>query len=88
MAGSIIGAAVKRVEDPRFIRGQGTYVANMQMDGALHLALVRSEVPHGRIGEIDTSGAANMPGVVGIYTSANLEIPDDGPDSDFLPHNS
>ncbi|MBK5268323.1 MAG: hypothetical protein JJE47_12900, partial [Acidimicrobiia bacterium] len=47
MAGSIIGAAVKRVEDPRFIRGQGTYVANMQMDGALHLALVRSEVPHG-----------------------------------------
>jgi carbon-monoxide dehydrogenase large subunit len=88
MAGSIIGAAVKRVEDPRFVRGQGTYVANMQMKGALHLALVRSEVPHGRIVEIDTSGAAEMPGVVGIYTSTDLDIPDDGPDYDFLPPNS
>lgn len=85
MTGSIIGAAVKRVEDPRFIRGEGTYVSNMQLDSALHLALVRSEVPHGRIVEIDTTGVADMPGVIGIYTAADLDIPDDGPDYDYLP---
>ena len=45
MSGSILGAAVKRLEDPRFIKGEGTYVANMQVDGMLHLAVVRSEVP-------------------------------------------
>ena len=85
MAGSIIGAAVKRVEDPRFIRGQGTYVSNMQVAGAAHLACVRSEVPHGRIVDIDTAGVAEMPGVIGIYTAADLDIPDDGPDYDYLP---
>lgn len=85
MAGSIIGAAVKRVEDPRFIRGEGTYVSNMQVVGAAHLAFVRSEVPHGRIVDIDTTGVAEMPGVIGIYTADDLDIPDDGQDYDYLP---
>ncbi len=85
MAGSIIGAAVKRVEDPRFIKGQGTYVSNMQVDGAAHLALVRSQIPHGHLVDIDTAGVSEMPGVIGIYTADDLDIPDDGPDYDFLP---
>ncbi len=85
MAGSIIGAAVKRVEDPRFLRGEGTYVSDMEMEDALHLAVVRSEVPHGRILEIDTADAINMAGVVGIYTADTLDLPVDAPSYDFLP---
>ena len=76
MAGSILGAAVKRVEDPRFLRGEGTYVSNMQVDGCLHLVVVRSEVPHGEILEVDIAEAESMPGVVGVYTSDNLDVPD------------
>ena len=75
MSGSILGAAVKRLEDPRFIKGEGTYVANMQVDGMLHLAVVRSEVPHATLVEIDAAEAETMPGVVGIYTSENLDLP-------------
>ncbi len=98
MAGSIIGAAVKRVEDPQFLRGEGTYVSNMEMEDALHLAVVRSEVPHGRILEIDTADAINMAGVVGIYTAdtpsscrsthpATTSSPPDSADR-FLPKSS
>ena len=75
MSGSILGAAVKRLEDPRFIKGEGTYVTNMQVDGMLHLAVVRSEVPHASLVEIDTAEASSMPGVVGVYTADNLDLP-------------
>ncbi len=75
MAGSILGAAVKRVEDPRFITGRGTYLANKTIDGALWMAVVRSPVAHGRITDIDVSGATGAPGVVGVYTAADLDLP-------------
>lgn len=75
MSGSILGAAVKRVEDPRFIRGEGTYVSNMKMDGMLHMAVVRSEVPHANLAEIDIAEATAMPGVAGVYTADNLDLP-------------
>lgn len=75
MAGSILGAAVKRVEDPRFIRGEGTFVSNMVVDGCLHMVAVRSEVPHADIADIDISDALDMPGVVGVYTADNLHLP-------------
>jgi len=74
MAGSILGAAVKRAEDPRFVRGEGSFLANHHVAGALHMAAVRSPIAHGRIVGIDSSLAAVMPGVVGVYTAADLEV--------------
>ncbi len=77
IAGSIIGATVKRVEDPRFIQGRGRYVANLpEPAGLLHVAFVRSPVPHGVIESIDADEARQMPGVVGVFVAADLDIPD------------
>lgn len=75
MAGSILGAAVKRVEDPRFIRGEGTFVSNMEVDGCLHMVAIRSEVPHAEIADIDAADALDLPGVIGVYTADDLHLP-------------
>jgi carbon-monoxide dehydrogenase large subunit len=63
---------MKRVEDPRFIQGKGKYVANLQIPGMLHAAIVRSPHAHAKINSIDTSAALAMPSVVGVYTGADL----------------
>src|SRR5437870_6732421 len=75
MPGSILGNAVRRVEDPELLRGRGTYVDNLRIDGVLHLAFVRSTVAHGRIRAIDTAEATAMPGVVGVFTAEDLGLP-------------
>lgn len=74
MAGSILGNAVQRIEDPELLRGEGSYVGNLCLDGMTHLAFVRSPIPHGRIRAIDTSQASAAPGVVAVYTGADLGI--------------
>ncbi len=74
MSGSILGAAVKRAEDPRFIRGQGDYLPNHIVEGALFLVPVRSAIPHGRLNGVDTSFAADMPGVVGIFSASDVDV--------------
>ena len=50
-----------RKEDPRFIRGKGRYVDDVQLPGMLHLAILRSPMAHARIVSIDTSAAAGAP---------------------------
>ena len=65
---SILGTRVVRVEDPRFLKGEGTYIANLDLPGALHLTFVRSSVAHGRITGIDADDARAMPGVVAVWT--------------------
>src|SRR3954447_15323781 len=75
MPGSILGNAVVRVEDPELLVGHATYVDNLEIDGVLHLAFVRATVAHGRLGAIDVSEAAAMPGVVAVYTAADLGLP-------------
>lgn len=70
--GSILGASVKRVEDPRFVTGEGTYLPNMHFPEELWMAIVRSTVPHAVVTSIDTETAATMPGVVAIYTAADF----------------
>ena len=54
---------LKRKEDARFIRGQGTYVDDVQLPGMLHGAILRSPVAHARIVSIDTSAALQHPKV-------------------------
>ena len=69
----VVGQSIKRVEDPRFIQGKGKYVANLHIPGLLHAAIVRSPHAHAKIKGIDASAALAMPGVVAVYTGADLE---------------
>ena len=75
MAGSILGTAVRRVEDPELITGRATYVGNLALPGALHLHFVRSPMAHAELAGIDTAAAAAAPGVVAVFTAADLNLP-------------
>ena len=72
---SILGTRVVRVEDPRFLTGQGTYIDNIDLPGALWITYVRSTVAHGIIDGIDVSNATDMPGVVAVWTAKELGLP-------------
>ena len=63
----------KRKEDPRFIRGQGTYVDDVNLPGMLHGAVLRSPLAHARIVSIDTSAALAHPKVRAVITGKDLE---------------
>jgi aerobic carbon-monoxide dehydrogenase large subunit len=69
-----VGQALKRREDPRFITGRGTYVDDLIRPGTLHMAIVRSPEAHARITQVDTSAARERPGVVGVFTSDDLDL--------------
>ncbi len=69
----MIGARVKRREDPRLIQGKATYVDDIKLPGMLHMAFRRSDVAHGIIKSIDVSAAAAMPGVELVNTGAELK---------------
>jgi carbon-monoxide dehydrogenase large subunit len=68
-----VGQAIPRKEDARLLRGQGRYVENLTATGTLHAVLVRSPYAHARIGTIDASEALKAPGVVAVFTGADLE---------------
>lgn len=67
-----IGASMKRVEDPRFLQGQGQYATDIKPLGCLQAAFVRSPHGHARIRGLDVSAAVAMPGVIGVFTAADL----------------
>ncbi|WP_027944258.1 xanthine dehydrogenase family protein molybdopterin-binding subunit [Amycolatopsis taiwanensis] len=75
MPGSLLGTEVRRVEDPDLLRGRGTYVDNLRLDGALYVGFVRSPFAHALVNGIDTAEAAKAPGVVAVYTGADLDLP-------------
>jgi len=75
MQGSILGTRVRRVEDAALVTGASTFVGNLRPEGLLHAEFVRSPVAHGRIAGIDTAAAAAAPGVVGVFTAADLALP-------------
>jgi carbon-monoxide dehydrogenase large subunit len=74
-AGAFSGKPIRRVEDPDLLRGAGTYVDNLRIDGMLTAYFVRSPIAHAVIKSIDTSAAVGMPGVIGVYSAADLEFP-------------
>jgi len=72
---SILGTRVLRVEDPRFLTTGGVYTEDVQDDrlaGACYLTFVRSPVAHGRITSIDATEAKAAPGVLAVYTAADV----------------
>ena len=69
-----------RKEDPRFIRGRGTYVDDVVLPGMLHLAILRSPYAHAKIKSIDTTAAKQSPGVVAVFTADDIPgVNDVGP---------
>jgi aerobic carbon-monoxide dehydrogenase large subunit len=67
-----VGQSVPRAEDPLLLRGQGCYTDDIQLDGAAFAVMVRSRVAHGVLKGIDTNAACRLPGVLGVYTGADL----------------
>jgi carbon-monoxide dehydrogenase large subunit len=77
-----VGQRIRRREDPRFLRGEGRYVDDLQLPGALHLTFVRSYLAHGRINGIDKS-AAEAAGAQ-VFTAADVGLGVD-PAPPFIP---
>lgn len=74
---SIVGTKVVRVEDEKLITTGGTYIDDLREDaltGAVHAMFVRSPIAHATITSIDTSEALAAPGVVAVYTAADLDL--------------
>src|SRR5919197_2446059 len=69
---SVLGARMKRVEDPRMITGAAKYLDDLKLPGMAYVAVLRSPYAHARINGIDTSKAAAHPGVVGVYTGKDF----------------
>src|SRR5437763_3170983 len=74
-----IGRSLRRLEDARFLTGQGRYGDDMEMPGQLHGIVLRSPHGHAAIEGIDTAAARLMPGVRGVFTAADLEADGIGP---------
>jgi carbon-monoxide dehydrogenase large subunit len=69
---TLVGQAIERTEDLRFLTGKGTFADDYEPAGILHAAIVRSSVAHGRIRKIDATAAVRMAGVHAVITAADI----------------
>ena len=67
-----VGQPVRRSEDPKLVRGDGSYTDDVSRPGQVYAVIVRSRDAHGTIRSIDTAAAKAMPGVLAVYTAADL----------------
>ena len=72
MAIDVLGESIKRVEDPRFITGNGNYVADIVLPSMAYMAILRSPYANANIRSIDTSAAKSMPGVLSVIVGADI----------------
>lgn len=72
---TVLGHQVARVEDDPLLRGEARFVADLVVPGPCHAVFVRSPVAHGVIGAVEVGAAAACPGVVGVFTAADLDLP-------------
>ena len=70
---TLFGSAIKRREDPRLITGAATYVDDVKLPGLTYAAILRSPYAHARITSVDVSAARHAPGVVAVYTGADIK---------------
>ena len=68
----LLGRPLIRNEDPVLLRGQAQFVDDVELPGALHATFLRSPYAHATLGRIDTSAARLHPGVIAVYTAADL----------------
>lgn len=81
---SMIGTRVNRKEDPAFLTIGGKYVDDLAPADALHAVFVRSTLAHADLTEVDTTDAAAAPGVVAVFTAADLGFEAKPPDMPML----
>lgn len=75
-ADAVIGQSVTRLEDRALVRGEGQFAADVNFPRQLHMRVVRSQVPHGRLIGIDAEAARQLPGVVAVWTGQDVaDIP-------------
>ena len=67
-----VAQSILRIEDDRFLRGQGRYVSDLRIPGTLEAVFLRSPWAHAVIRRIDVSAALSSPGVVAVFTAADL----------------
>src|SRR5262249_440375 len=71
-AASLIGQSLRRREDERFLTRSGQYTDDVVLPGQTYASFVRSPYAHARIRAVDTSRAMQSPGVLAVYTGADL----------------
>jgi aerobic carbon-monoxide dehydrogenase large subunit len=67
-----IGQSVTRLEDPPLVRGRGRFAADISFPHQLHMRIVRANHAHGKIVAIDTEAARALPGVIAVWTAADI----------------
>jgi aerobic carbon-monoxide dehydrogenase large subunit len=67
-----VGERVRRNEDARLLTGRALFVDDVPLEGALHVAFLRSQYAHARLTRVDAAAARRRPGVVAVYTAADL----------------
>ncbi len=72
MSSRYFGARIRRNEDEALLTGRASFVDDVQLPGTLHAAFVRSELAHGLVRAVDPAPALDRPGVVGVFTAADL----------------
>ncbi len=72
MTTRVIGERVVRKEDPALLSGTGQFLDDVEPAGCLHAAVVRAEHANARVTGIDTGVAEGMPGLIAVYTHAEL----------------
>ncbi len=72
---STCGVSALRSEDPRFLTGRARYVENLPIEGALRAVFVRSIMPHACLNAVHAEVAQTMPGVAGVFTAPDLDLP-------------
>jgi aerobic carbon-monoxide dehydrogenase large subunit len=70
---TLFGSAIKRREDPRLITGAATYVDDVKLPGLAYAAMLRSPYAHAKITRMDVTEARKAPGVVAVFTGADLK---------------
>ena len=80
-----IGQPVRRVEDQRFITGQGRYTDDINLPGQAYGYVLRSPTAHARIASLDVAAAKAAPGVLLVVTAAELDAAHALPDPDHQP---
>src|SRR5690348_14202287 len=69
-----IGAALRRKEDARFLTGRGTYTDDINRPGQVYAYILRSPHAHAELGRIDTAKAEAAPGVLAVFTGADMQV--------------
>jgi carbon-monoxide dehydrogenase large subunit len=72
MSTQMFGARIKRSEDPQLLTGRAQFVDDVDIPGMVHAAFKRSDYAHARITGIDVTAARALPGVLAVYTAADL----------------